>query len=561
MSDDVLRIYREIAAELTAEDGPFALEDAAVRGQSFRVYACTPPNLSDLYQSAIAAHGARDMIEYMRQRQSFTEMFDEAAAFGAALRARYGIQPGDRIGVAMRNIPQWFTAFVAVTRIGAVVTLLNSRGSADEIAAASEKVGCKLIIADDACAERLAQGSISAEVIGLDTMAKLCAEGGLDRDAVRIDPDAPAAILFTSGTTGRPKGATLTHRNLTAMATNLRYINQLGLKLAARRAGIPFETLAKSVPHPSVLLIMPLFHISGVTNFLMSLISGGMLTLLRRWDTADAVRLIEKNKVTSVSGPSMVISDLLDFPDGIERMQSLSSLVVGGQATPAALADRAAKALPRAAQAAGWGMTELSGQASGASGAMFYAFPGTCGVFNPLYEARIVGPDDETLPPSEPGELQVRGVLVMEGYYNDPEATQNSFIDGWFKTGDIATIDARGILTIVDRQKDMVISAGENIYCAEVERVLGAHGDITDAVMFGVPDERLGERAVAAVMLRQGAVMDADMVRAVVAGRLADYKVPKEIVFDLAPFPRNAVGKVDKPALRALYFERAGAPA
>jgi acyl-CoA synthetase (AMP-forming)/AMP-acid ligase II len=557
MSDEVLRNYREAVAELTGPGGPFALQDVTVRGRVLKAYVGTPVNLSDLYDDAVARHGDADIIEYLGERRTCAAVYDEAASFGAALRARYGIAPGDRIGIVMRNLPQWLTAFMAITRIGAIATLLNSRGVAEEIAGAADKVGCRLVIADAASCERLAQSGIAAEVIGLEEMARLCAEGGPDRQAVRVDPDAPAAILFTSGTTGRPKGATLTHRNLGSMAANLRYIQQLGLVLASRRTGVPIDTLAKAMPRPSALLVMPLFHVSGLVNVFLALLTGGLLTLLRRWDPAEAVRLIEKNRVTSLSGPSMVVADLLDHPGGIERMQSLSGVVVGGQATPVALAERISKAFPRAAQAAGWGMTELSGQASSASGAVFAAFPGTCGVFNPLFEGRIVDADDRPLPPGEPGELQVRGVLVMAGYFDEPDATARSFVDGWFKSGDVAIIDSRGILSIVDRQKDMVISAGENIYCAEVERVLGAHGDVADVVMFGVPDDRLGERAIAAVVLRKDAAMDAQAVQAVAAAGLADYKVPKEVIFDLGPFPRNAVGKVDKPALRARYFERA----
>ena len=554
MSDEVLKAYRDTVRELTAPGAAFALKQVMARGTPVQVFAGTPDSLNEIFETAVAQHGDADFLEYEGARRTFTEVFVEATSLGGALRERCGVQPGDRVGIMMRNRPEWFTVFMAVARIGAVATLLNSRGAGDEVAAAADKVGCRLIVADPRSQERLAQGAVAARVIGFPELAELCAAGGADRSAANVDPDDPAVIMFTSGTTGRAKGATLTHRNLAATTANIRFSQRVGQTLAARRMGVPVEALIKGSPPPSVLMLMPLFHISGVVNFFMSLLSGGLMTLIPRWDVGEAVRLIEKNKVTAFAGPSMVIGDLLDYPGAVERIQTLSSVVVGGQATPIALGERVLKLLPRASQATGWGMTELTGQAAGATGAMFFAFPGTCGLFNPLSEARVADPEGRSLPPGQPGELQVRGVLVSPGYYNEPEATAAAFMDGWFRSGDIGVIDERGIVSIVDRAKDMVISAGENIYCAEVERVLGTHPDVAEAAMFGVPDERLGERAIAAVMLRPDAEMDAAAVQAIAAARLADYKVPKEVRFDLAPFPRNAVGKVDKSALRRRYL-------
>jgi len=237
-------------------------------------------------------------------------------------------------------------------------------------------------------------------------------------------------------------------------------------------------------------------------------------------------------------------------------MASMRSLIVGGQATPIALAQRISQTLPNAAQSGSWGMTEITGAAATASGAIFKAYPGSSGLLSPLFDGKVMRPDGEEASPGEIGELCVRGSPVMAGYWNDPEANAASFVDGWFKSGDLGYIDEQGLLYIVDRQKDMVLSASENIYCAEVEMVMGRLPELLEVALFGVPDMRLGERAIAAVVLQPEAELDEAQVKAAVGASLADYKVPKEVRFDLGPLPRNALGKVDKVALRERYLER-----
>ena len=375
------------------------------------------------------------------------------------------------------------------------------------------------------------------------------------------DPQAPAAILFTSGTTGRAKGATLTHANLCNMAHNLRYSGAVGLALAAHRLGVEPEVLRSKAPVPSTLLVTPMFHISGVTNFFTAACTGGKLVLVRRWDGAAVLPLISRHQVTAVSGPTMVLSDLLDQPEAERHLASITSFVVAGQATPKSLIERVSQALPRAAQASGWGMTETSGSIASASGPVLLAHPGSVGRFSPVTEGRIADPSGAVLGPGEVGELQVRGALVMKGYWAQPEATAAAFEGDWYRTGDLGYIDPDGYVHLVDRAKDMVISAGENIYCAEVERVLCACPDFSEAALFGVPDARLGERAIAAVVLKPGAALGDEAVKAMVRAELAAYKSPSEVVFDIAPLPRNTLGKVDKAALRLAYFERLREPA
>jgi long-chain acyl-CoA synthetase len=277
---------------------------------------------------------------------------------------------------------------------------------------------------------------------------------------------------------------------------------------------------------------------------------------LRRWDAAEAVRLIEANRVTQLAGPSLVVSDLLEQPDIGDKLRTLSNVTVGGQATPLGLSARVARALPKTGQGVGWGMTEVSGSVTSASGTAFAAKPGTCGRVSPLIDVIAVGPQGEQLPANEIGELWVRGALVMQGYWNAPVANAAAFENGWLKSGDVGYFDEDGFLYLVDRKKDMVISAGENIYCAEVERVLSAHEAFLELATFGVPDERRGERLIAAVVLFEGANLTEAEVKIFAGANLADYKVPAEVVFDLGPLPRNALEKVDKAKLRARYLER-----
>jgi long-chain acyl-CoA synthetase len=555
MSEKALRAYREVVAALTAPEGPFCITQPG--SARTRAFAHTDPNLIDVFDRIVATYPERDLLEYEGTRWTFRTIMAGAEALGAALRAKYDIQPGDRVGIAMHNCPNWFVGFLAVTRIGAVAALLNSRGAPDEIAAAAARVSCRLILCDDRCGERLG-GITEIELLNHDAMLALVTEGGPDSTPVRTGADDAVIILFTSGTTGRPKGATLTQRNICSMVRTLDYLGTVGQTLAAQRAGMGLEQLRALMPPTSVLLIFPLFHISGLVTFITAASAGGLVTIMRRWDPAVAIDLIEANKVSNLSGPSMIMADLLDQPRASERLESVRGVVIGGQASPIALTDRIRATLPGTSQGAGWGMTEVTGSISSASGSIFDAYPGSVGVVLPLADVRICSLNGAEVPQGEVGEMQVRGATVMQGYWDDAAANAQAFEDEWLRTGDMGRFDADGMLYLVDRAKDMVISAGENIYCAEVERVLSMIDHHAEVALFGVPDDRLGERAVAAVVIRHNTnlVPDVEAIRQHARQHLADYKIPSEILFDLGPLPRNVLGKVDKAELAKLYHAR-----
>ena len=565
MAEGLAEVHGQVMQALTAEGAPFEVAEAVVHGRPARIYRRVEPDLNAFFAGVERAQADKPFLVYEGRSWSYAEVFAQSRRLAGSLAARYGVRKGSRVGIAMRNRPEWFPAFIAIQRLGAAAVLFNSRGKASELEAAADQTGCELIIADAPRAALFASAKVKAPVVLVDdeprpgavTFDSLMAEGSPEAAAAAVEPDDDALILFTSGTTGRAKGATLTHRNLANMIHNLRYSAAVGLEMAARLRGLDPAVLARNAQTSSTLMVVPMFHISGVTNFVTAAATGGQLVLVRRWDGAAVLPLISRHKVTIVAGPTMVLSDLLDQPDAEAHLGSIVSFVVAGQATPRNLIDRVSRALPRAGQASGWGMTETSGSIASASGALLLSRPGTVGRFSPVTEGRVVDPaTGGLLAAGAVGELEVRGAMVMKGYWNAPEATEAAFRDGWFKTGDLGYVSEDGFVHLVDRAKDMVISAGENIYCAEVERVLCACPQFSEAALFGVPDARLGERAIAAVALKSGAALGETEVKAMVRAELADYKVPSEVVFDIAPLPRNALGKVDKAALRLAYFER-----
>ena len=559
MSDAALSVYREAAGVLTAS-GAFAVSQSG--NARTRRLAGTATGLLGVFAPALAQHGDSPMFDFDGERSSYADVFAAARRLASGLARAYDIAPGDRIGLAMRNRAEWFPAFFAIQLLGAVGALLNSRGSSAELAAMADDVGCRLILVDERVAERLA-GATDLPVVDPVAQSAFAAQDDAAFTPRPRSGDDPALILFTSGTTGRAKGATLTHANLACAARQVQYIAELGLTLAARRTGMALDDLRARSRTPAPLLIVPLYHISGIITIMSASFGGGMSVGLRRWDAAAALDAIERCHVTQVSGPSLVMDDLLSQPDAAERLSNVTGVVVAGQASPIAMSQRVRAAMPRANQAAGWGMTELTGSVSSASGAVFDAQPGSVGFVLPLVDVELRGGGDAAVRPGEVGEIAVRGPVVMQGYWNRPEADAEVFDGEWFLTGDLGRFDDSGLLTIVDRAKDMVISAGENIYCAEVEKVLSMVEHHAEVALFGVPDDRLGERAVAAVTIAEacGIAPDGEAVRAHARLHLADYKVPGEVVFDLGPLPRNGLGKVDKVALRARYHERAAAAA
>ncbi|AZI37346.1 putative fatty-acid--CoA ligase [Caenibius tardaugens NBRC 16725] len=543
------------APSLSGPGEPFEIVEQMVNGRLMRVFARTNGTLSMLF-SMMPALGDVDFVVDGDRRISYAAFHAQAGAIAAGFAAQYDLKPGDRVALAMHNSPEWMYAFTALSALGTVPALINSRGSGEEMRYCTEDVGASLVVADARRAEALAQAGYEGPVVvfdeaAFDAMAHEYAGKPLPQNTA--DADDACCILFTSGTTGRPKGAIISHR---AMLTGVFMAQHAGARFAARVAaqmGIDVQTFMAARPRSAVFLIFPLFHVSGCQQiFLGVLARGGKIVFHRRWNPAEALRLIEQEKITEFTGPPMTLWDVLNEPTRAERdLSSLGSIASGGQALPINLLNELRKAFPNRIFGGGYGMTETSGSVSLAMGELFTNRPECSGVMHDLADMRVVDDDGNPLPAGEVGEISVRGPMLMSGYWGKPEETAKTMdVDGWLRTGDIGVVDESGYVAIVDRKTNMVICKGENIYCAEIERVISDHADVADVAAFGILDDRVGERLAVAVVAQPGKSLTEDQVRQQVRDHLAEYKVPTDVFLREDPLPRNATGKVDRQVLR-----------
>ncbi|MBS0366510.1 MAG: AMP-binding protein [Proteobacteria bacterium] len=570
MSNPASTLHDAIRGGLLAPGAPFELARASGAEGAPLVYRQAPRTLTEFLAGATTLI-ERPFLLYEGRRLSYAETLAAAASLATVLQSRYAVRPGTHVGIALRNGPECVIALLAAAALGAVLVVANSRGTADELAAALIGSRCGLVLADPRCGAAL-EGALAAARIALLVAAAECREGelsgwaqacagasaGATWEAVLardLDPESAALILFTSGTTGRPKGAVLTHRGvMTSIWANQFAAAQVGLEMAARY-GIDPAVLAARAGQPCLLLVYPLFHTSGLHSGLFASIArGGRMVLLRRWDVATALRLIQEERVTMMPGVPTMYWDLLQYPGRSDfDLSSLTSVSTGGQAMPLNLLAGIREAFPNCVIGNGYGLTEANGAVALVVGQDFLARRSTSGRVLPSCELRIVREDGCDADVGEPGEIRVRGAHVMAGYWDDAEATAAAVQDGWLLTGDVGERDAEGFLYIVDRKKDMVICGGENIYCAEVERVIQTHPDVHEVATFGLPDDRLGERLVAVVVPHAGRQLTQSGVSEWVAVKLAAYKVPAQVWFQEDALRRNDLGKIDKVVLRRRY--------
>lgn len=555
---------REVTAQLTGEGAPFEIANVDVKGLRLRAYKNAPSDMRQVWLGT-AGHGDATYLVYESERMSFADAHRQVAAVARTLVDRFGVGPGDRVAVAMRNYPEWVLAYWAVISTGASVVGMNAWWTAPEMAYALNDAKPKLLIADRERLERLAQAK--TEVGEIPTVAVRTEpgefpdatpwaellEGGGTLPDVDIDPDSDACIFYTSGTTGRPKGAQLTHRGCTNNIMSMAFWNSASpaaLAAAGRKAD-PAAGEEVSFP-PSFLVVTPLFHVTAC-NCVMhgASLAGAKLVLMYKWDAGKALELIEAERITTVSGVPVMSRELIAHPS-FEKTDtsSLKSLGGGGAAIQPDLVEKIEAKVSSARPGTGYGMTEACGVITMNSADFFLDKPDTAGPILPSFEVMIEGPDGKAAEQGGVGELCVRGAQVIRGYLNRPEATAETIVDGWLHTGDVARIDEDGFIAIVDRAKDMLLRGGENVYCAEVESAIFEHEAVAECAVIGVPDDRLGEEVGAAVVLADGASVDAEALRAFVKERIAGFKVPRYIWFLDQPLPRNASGKFLKPELR-----------
>ncbi len=559
---------------LTAPGAKFEIETVTIDGVPTRVWKHAPPSLRFLTEAA-RGHGDRVFTVYEDERVTYEAHYRAVATLATKLRA-IGIGAGDRVALAMRNLPEWPVAFFAIASIGAIAVPLNAWWTGAELEYGLADSGARVLIADDERHHRLeaAYARLPAlehvfvsraatplagiasrleEIVG--TPHDWAALPDIPLPDAAIAPDDEATIFYTSGTTGAPKGALGTHRN---MMSNIMTTGYSGARTALRRGETPPE------PTPRVTLtVIPMFHVTACSAGMMAAIAtGSTMIFMHKWDTIRAMEIIEREKVNVTGGVPTIAWQLIEHPDRANYdLSSLESIAYGGAPSAPELVKRIHAELG-ALPGNGWGMTETMATVTQHGAEDYLNRPTSAGPAAPVAELKIVAEDGVTeLPTGEVGELWARGPMIVKGYWNKPEATAATFIEGWVRTGDLARLDEEGFCYIVDRAKDMIIRGGENIYSSEVENVLYAHPAVTDCALIGIPHRTLGEEPAAVVHLAPGTTTTEAELQAWVRERLAAFKTPVAIRFVSETLPRNANGKILKKDLRGLFEDRVGVAA
>jgi long-chain acyl-CoA synthetase len=541
-------------ALLTAPGAPFELQPVEVYGRSCRGFRDVPATLRELY---FEARSELPFIVYADERLTFETAWQNAASIGALLVNEYGLAKGDRVAISMRNYPEWITAFMAATSVGCIAVAMNSLWTPDEMQYGLQDCGARVLFADQERLHRLAQcADLPAGLRVLAVRSQdLCGTGavhlgealagvqGSAMPLVEMHPNDDATILYTSGSTGHPKGAVSCHRNLVTALRSWELDAQASLLMEGIEPPVPEQ-------QPATLLGVPLFHATGSHAVLLTSYRGQRrVVCMYKWDVEQAAELIERERINSFVAPPAMTGDLVELARTTRRDLSCLERLGGGGAPRAPEQVRNIDAvLPRAAPGTGWGMTETNAIGVGINGQEYLERPASSGRCSAVLDLRIVDESGEELPVGERGELQVRGTTIFRGYWNRPEATEETFDGDWLKTGDVAYLDADGYLYIVDRIKDLVIRGGENIGCGAVEAALLEHPGVLEASVYAIPDERLGEEVGAIVYVTEP--LDADALRGFLRDRLARFEIPRYLDISVTPLPRTGSGKIFKRQLR-----------
>ncbi len=541
---------------LTSAGQPYELETVELYGRPCRAFRNAPPTLRDLFEQS---RSDLPFLVYEDERLSFEDAWAKACRVGRLLVEHYGIEKGDRVAISMRNYPEWVLAFMATTSVGGIAVAMNALWQPDELAYGLENSGAKVFFADEERLARLAARKdafhdLAVLAVRADDTHGVAAEsleaalgrvGPCDMPAVDLHPNDDATILYTSGSTGHPKGAVSCHRNILSALLSWELDAHAAAHMRGRKLPVPKE-------QPATLLAVPLFHATGShAVFLASYRTQRRMICMYKWDALQAAELIAREQITSVVAPAAMTGDLI--ATAAREKLDLSSLeLVGGGGAPRAPAQVRAieRTFRKAAPNTGWGMTETNAIGTGIAGRDYLDHPESSGRCSAVLDLRIVDDQGNEQPAGARGELQVRGTSVIRGYWERPDANAETFVDGWLRTGDIATQDEEGFVYIVDRIKDLVIRGGENIGCGAVESALLEHPDVVEASVYGVPDERLGEEVGVTVYAGSPPAVDAEALRAFLAPRLARFEIPRYVHFADAPLPRTASGKILKRQLR-----------
>jgi len=558
-----------------APESPLAVEDKVIRGVTYKVWKNAPKTLGSIF--AMGEQWAT---------HDYIVLDDDRVTFAAHRRAAQkiahqlildGLKPGDRVAIVGRNLPEWSAVFWGAVLAGAIVTPLNAWWTGAELEYGISDSGSKFVIADGERWVRIEPHLAACPAVQKVYVCR--APGAIDNPKVAmlesvigrpndwkdlpvgfnpdvpLDPDGDVAIFYTSGTTGKPKGAIITHRNIISNIVNALSAQARSFLRRGEMPPMPDPTL----PRKATLLSVPFFHATGCFAVMIpAMAAGSKLVLQRKWDADQALGLIERERINSAGGVPTIAWQIVEHPRFDEfDLSSLEIVSYGGAPSAPELVRRLKERFPAMQPGQGWGMTETSATATSNFGEDYIRKPASCGVPAITGEAKVISPDGQDLPVGEVGELLYKGPIVVRGYWGKEQATAETFVDGWVKTGDLARIDEEGFIYIVDRAKDMLIRGGENIYCVEVENAIYDHPAVMDAAVVGRPHKVLGEEPIAIVHLKPDHEASEAEIRAHVGSKLAAFKVPVQVIFMPDNLPRNANGKIMKNELKAQFTEAA----
>jgi long-chain acyl-CoA synthetase len=553
-------VTREQAlAQLTAKGQPFEIVETEAIGRRVRVFANAPKNIRELIE---ATRSDKEFLVYEDERYTYEDTWRQACRLAHALVNDFGVKKGDHVAIAMRNYPEWIFSYVAIASIGAVAIAVNSLWTADEMAHGLNLSKPKVLIADQERIDRvtsLASLPEGMRIIGVRTTKPLPLNATAWGDiaakpeqtampAIDVAPDDDLQMLFTSGSTGNPKGAVSTHRNVISALLSW----ELDLHASWATGLLTPPAADPPPPQTAMLLAIPLFHVTGLLAcYMQSYRFQRRMILMYKWDVERGAEIIEREGITHMTATPAITGDLVAFSRSTGRKFPTLTTIGGGGAARAPEQVRAiASVFEKAYPGTGWGMTETNAIGVGIAAADYLRKPESSGRVSAVLDIRVVDENNKPLPAGQRGELQIRGASIVKGYYNNPKANASEFIDGdWFRTGDVAIIDEEGFVFIVDRIKDLVIRGGENIGCGAVEYALQEHPAVQEACVYGVPDERLGEEVATTLYLSQP-VSETEL-RAFLETRLAKFQIPRYFRFETQPLPRGATGKILKKDLRA----------